>query len=234
MTAHTPRWRRHFFEGFTIVASILLAFGIDAWWEDYQEDAEVSRQLVTLRSEMESNREALLGVGSRGAGNVDSTRKLISLMRPRPDPIGVDSLVTLFDSGFNLHQAALEVAALTGLLEDPDFGSATHPDLYPLLVQYRATLDYYSASEELFFEARSEVVLHLASVMPAAAVSARTGAHGPSGFEVDVGEVLSNQELEGLLGYLAITATFLNVQAAGLQRLTESTLEELGGSPDEE
>jgi hypothetical protein len=92
------------------------------------------------------------------------------------------------------------------------------------LVEYRASLEYYSASEELFFDTRRDVVLHLASVMPAATVSAKTGIHGPSAFPVDVPVVLADPELEGLLGYLAVTATFLQVQAAALLDPTEQAL----------
>jgi len=39
-------WRRVFVEGGVIVGSILLAFGIDAWWERRQER---EREIVALR-----------------------------------------------------------------------------------------------------------------------------------------------------------------------------------------
>jgi len=224
MANQAPRWRRHLLEGATIVASILLAFGIDAWWDAYQEGMAVERQLQTLASDMEANRESLQQVYARGESNLGATKKLMSLMGPQPDPITVDSLASLLDNGFNLYEAALEVAALAGLLDGSEFGTATHPELHSLLVEYRASLEYYSASEELFFDARRDVVLHLASVMPAATVSAKTGIHGPSAFPVDVPVVLADPELEGPLGYLAVTATFLQVQAAALLDPTEQAL----------
>jgi len=48
-------WPRLLVEGLVIVVSILLAFAIDAWWEDRQE-AEVARlQIERVVAELESN-----------------------------------------------------------------------------------------------------------------------------------------------------------------------------------
>ena len=46
-------------EGFVIVASILLAFGIDAWWDGRQERAEEQRLLVSLADEFATTRDSL-------------------------------------------------------------------------------------------------------------------------------------------------------------------------------
>jgi hypothetical protein len=43
-------WLRVFVEGVVIVGSILLAFGIDAWWEERQEGVE--ELLKVLRPEL--------------------------------------------------------------------------------------------------------------------------------------------------------------------------------------
>ena len=44
-------WLRVFVEGVVIVASILLAFGIEAWWDGVQERAEEQLTLRALRVE---------------------------------------------------------------------------------------------------------------------------------------------------------------------------------------
>ena len=48
-------WKRVAVEAATIVGSILLAFAIDAWWQDHQDRAEEQRTLVGLKSEFEQN-----------------------------------------------------------------------------------------------------------------------------------------------------------------------------------
>ena len=53
-------WLRVFVEGVVIVVSILLAFGIEAWWDGVQEREEVRRDLVNVAQELTENRERVL------------------------------------------------------------------------------------------------------------------------------------------------------------------------------
>jgi hypothetical protein len=48
-------WKRIYAEGAAIVVSILLAFSIEAWWEEFQNRSEERGILVSLRSEFEQN-----------------------------------------------------------------------------------------------------------------------------------------------------------------------------------
>ena len=52
-------WKRLFVEGAAIVASILLAFAIDAWWQDRQDRAEELRLLRALKAEFQLNAQGL-------------------------------------------------------------------------------------------------------------------------------------------------------------------------------
>ena len=52
-------WKRLSVEAAAIVASILLAFAIDAWWNELQSDRAVGEVLKAVRSEMQFNLEAL-------------------------------------------------------------------------------------------------------------------------------------------------------------------------------
>ena len=61
-------WPRVIVEGAVIVVSILLAFGIDAWWEGRQERAEEGRYIAALldeaygaANELEIDRQARVG-----------------------------------------------------------------------------------------------------------------------------------------------------------------------------
>jgi hypothetical protein len=55
----TTDWPRILAEGVAIVASILLAFGIDAWWQDRQTRQEEQQVLQGLKAEFTSIREVL-------------------------------------------------------------------------------------------------------------------------------------------------------------------------------
>ena len=53
------QWPRFLLEGVVIVGSILLAFGIEAWWAERQERAEEQRLLQNLHEEFVETRESV-------------------------------------------------------------------------------------------------------------------------------------------------------------------------------
>ena len=55
----TRRWYRTAGEGLVIVLSILLAFSLDAWWDRWQNDAELQEMLVLLDAELAANERVL-------------------------------------------------------------------------------------------------------------------------------------------------------------------------------
>ena len=52
-------WKRLTVEAAAIVGSILLAFAIDAWWDERLERAEENEQLIRLRAEFNTNIERI-------------------------------------------------------------------------------------------------------------------------------------------------------------------------------
>jgi len=73
----TPRWSRFLAEGLLIVASILLAFSIDAWWDGRQEDDQRRALLSGLATEFESVQDDLAEAVSRAEALERSTRTLL-------------------------------------------------------------------------------------------------------------------------------------------------------------
>lgn len=55
----TPSWRRLALEGAVIVASILLAFGIDAWWNELQRSSDERESLALLSRDLNDSIEQL-------------------------------------------------------------------------------------------------------------------------------------------------------------------------------
>ena len=58
-------WLRVFVEGVVIVGSILLAFGIQAWWDERQERREETELLLGLAPDVEVDRHTELGLAVR-------------------------------------------------------------------------------------------------------------------------------------------------------------------------
>ena len=47
-------------EGLVVVSSILLAFALDAWWDEHELDQDVAQELQSVRRELEENRRLVL------------------------------------------------------------------------------------------------------------------------------------------------------------------------------
>ena len=90
-------WKRIAVEAAAIVGSILLAFAIDAWWNDHQDRADEQRILASVKSEFEQNLELI---------EIElSYRKAV-----------VDSIFKLFDA--SAATTSLEPEVLDGLIGD--------------------------------------------------------------------------------------------------------------------
>lgn len=70
-------WKRLSIEAAAIIASILLAFSIDAWWEDRQERQFERETLLALKSEYEDHKQL---IGNQIEFHLMSLRAIASLM----------------------------------------------------------------------------------------------------------------------------------------------------------
>ena len=89
-------WRRVGVEGVVIVGSILLALGLDAWWEDRQEHAEKEELLSSLLLELQFNSDRLAQFDSAVALNQTAAVEILAMTSPsptRPDVLHLDSLL---------------------------------------------------------------------------------------------------------------------------------------------
>jgi hypothetical protein len=82
-------------EGVVIVGSILLAFGIDAWWEERQERAEETALLLALRAEVTRNLDSLSVWEDTLRITRDRAKELHQLSGPNAERIEPDRLHTL-------------------------------------------------------------------------------------------------------------------------------------------
>ncbi len=117
MTKQIP-WLCVFVEGVVIVGSILLAFGIQAWWDGLQEREEEREVLIGLEAEfvdLEARLQRLTALNRRKAQLVE---QFLSDSVPKLDALAVDSVfrastvVNVLDQG-----GALDALLSSGRLE---------------------------------------------------------------------------------------------------------------------
>ncbi len=89
------QWKRLSAEGAAIVVSILLAFSIEAWWDDYQDRGEEQGILLGLKSEFEQNLAFIDTQLSYRNAVIDSILKIFdaSVARTSIEPDILDELI---------------------------------------------------------------------------------------------------------------------------------------------
>jgi hypothetical protein len=73
-------WRRIAVEATAIVGSILLAFGVQAWWDERLERIDEAEQLARLHTEFTENIERISVRAEPYVANLDSTRAAFELI----------------------------------------------------------------------------------------------------------------------------------------------------------
>jgi len=118
----TTYWNRLAIEGFVIVVSILLAFAVDAWWDERQKRDSEIQQLNRVAAELEINAARIRTKLETLSRARDATSELISWMGPKPTIVSPESFsetfVQMYSIGmFRLVRAASEDYLAAGLID---------------------------------------------------------------------------------------------------------------------
>ena len=111
-------WLRILIEGVVIVVSILLAFGIDAWWEGQQDQAEEQRILSALLDEFAENSDILASTGEAHHREVRAMEALLAAAESDELPANatLDTIFarTLYAKHYNPRTGALSSTISSG------------------------------------------------------------------------------------------------------------------------
>lgn len=141
-------------EGFVIVASILLAFGIDAWWDTAREARERDELLDQLEAELAFVRDFVLPEAESHSSRIDlAALRLLERAHGGAVDVPLDTLhqdVTRIDNGFRFAAALPVVEILAGdggfeRLEDPRLRTALSN-----LVAFVSLVREFEGSEQTF------------------------------------------------------------------------------------
>jgi hypothetical protein len=82
--AQTIQWKRLIVEAVAIVGSILLAFAIDAWWDDRTDNIRLAGAIQNIADEVRDAREEIANAVERNTFRMDGIRRFLSL---QPDEL---------------------------------------------------------------------------------------------------------------------------------------------------
>jgi hypothetical protein len=222
-------WLRVVAEAALIVASILLAFGIDAWWEGRQDNARAADVLVALRTDVVSNLEHARRSRRGTEGQVASTIQARRLLDGAWATVPRDSVLRLVaESGyiFTLEQetATYDQVVATGDLRLLDQG------VRDALSTWRVAVDEARTQETLALENRTGALSYILEHLAWAEIIGMVRSDrldGHTRFSNDLSELASDRRLDNLLTYRILLGGDLALEYRSLEGALAELLEAL-------
>ena len=121
-TTQTIQWKRLSVEAIVIVASILLAFSIDAWWEERSDRMRLAGAIQNIAAEVRDAREEIENAVEKNTFRIDGMSRFLSLQPEDILALPEDSILSLGDafatpSPFDTSGYALQGLLASGNLE---------------------------------------------------------------------------------------------------------------------
>jgi hypothetical protein len=109
-------WNKLSIEAFVIVASILLAFGIDAWWDTREQQRNEKELLSSILQNVQASREASSGYLAESAADQDLARSFLKMSDAELSAIPVESAIRLIRSLWRPNTRQVSQGTLVGVL----------------------------------------------------------------------------------------------------------------------
>jgi hypothetical protein len=141
-------WKRLSVEAVAIVGSILLAFAIDAWWEDIQ-DARRQEKLVTaLLLDFETTKTRLEASIEYAEALLDRTNKFFETVGS-DELVSIDSLRYFGAGAFHKIDFEPALSVYEGAVATGEFGLIESPGLQKSITEFNRALDSYELHDRI-------------------------------------------------------------------------------------
>lgn len=217
----TIQWRKLVADGLVIVASILLAFAIDAWWDTFRDASNARSRLVLLSEQNVANHDGLARANQRLATADSAMVVLIQTIGPRPGMLAQDSLAWLLTASFAYGDFDVELSAADEILAAGQLDTETWRTLYDRLSEFRAATGYFQDDFERLLERREDAAAYLvANGSLGSLLSPAIGDTTPFSFPAH--RLLVDRRLEGLLLVLHVRAATVRRRCQYLLNVSDS------------
>lgn len=247
MTRQLP-WVRVILEGVAIVASILLAFAIDASWQRRQQRIVESEALEQLAIDLAQVDEVLVAWQANHMTVLESSVVLLGHTGPAGRrTLSLDSLAALLWNTTTAFTIALPDPTLSSFESSGRLGLLRNPELRSALADWRAAmvdlqedekahLEFAASELTLFLNARASqrTISHFARA-PFLDMPSLTDSIPPSDFDDGLFALLSSREFENLLELVRLaeagTVGNYDLARARLDQVRRLIEDELGRRP---
>jgi hypothetical protein len=212
-------WRRIAVEGAVIVVSILLAFAIDAWWEDRGAHAAELEQLVRVSQELEVNSGRLRRKLVTIEYSIEGTEELISWMGPEPVDVPPQTFHRHWNKFFSIGMYSVLRSASQEYLATGTAGSLRHVEIRDALSAWHTDADDLEEQYGLLRVAHKRINDYTEDLVPTFHDIIGTGVVNQdlvSKFPYDQRSLLSDPYFESRLATYLIRLEFVSGQANDL------------------
>lgn len=191
------------FDFFVIVASILAAFALDAWWNGRIEERQIHAQLQTIRGEFVSIRSELQDESDRLERVRVAVANVLPQISPTAEVLSLDSIAVLMDVSFRHSTIELQSGSLQALLASGQLASVDYPELPALLATWPAAAASLRTQSQMLENNREMIIEYLHDRIPTLQIAEKTGQMEPypeSDFTASAQVVQRDMKVEGLFG----------------------------------
>ncbi len=135
-------WKRLYVEAAAIIASILLAFAIDAWWEDRQERVLEQQYLASLKADFQADIEELDKAIALAKSRAQLGRLIVSTIdkdRVEGDP---NEFIWAVYSSYLLNFPSYTRATINDLLNTGNLQLLQNSNLKAAIAEYYTDIEY--------------------------------------------------------------------------------------------
>jgi hypothetical protein len=190
-------------EFFVIVISILVAFALDAWWDNRKAVTQARAQLETLHAEFAANQEDLAQLRRRLELMKNAVATLLPHISPDAARLPLDSINALMDLSFRLGTVEMRTGSVQALLASGGLAEIDDPELKSLIASWPAVVAALRTQSELLQQNREIILDYLHDRVPTLEIAQKTGEmdrYPHSNFTISPSVVQRDMRVEGLFG----------------------------------
>ena len=202
-------WKRLLVEGVVIVVSILLAFAIDAWWDERQQLSDAQDQVERVVAELRVNVELLTAQDDYLGIAVGAAHEFLALFGPNPEQTTVEVIANLIGRLYSVPTLSLERSASADFLSS---GQLTQGRWGEFRTSLASTLSATRRAERSSVELRAmrpaiaDLLHSYVSGLDMVRDHALMKEYQLSRFSSDTAGLLANRHFESLIATYAIRA----------------------------
>lgn len=157
------RWTARASEAAVIVASILLAFWIDAWWDERQARVAEATALESIREEAEANRAELDSILRFNRRDLDRTDRFLALEPRHMLPLASDSVAQWLEALTVTWTYDGDLSATGLFLHSPTQVTEKGREVREVAARWARIVEDAEEERATFWELGKDLTSHLAS-----------------------------------------------------------------------